>query len=79
LAAVAVSRGSEREAVRLLGLADAIMAEHGLQLEPFVRDLVAQTESTARAAVGDEEYERLHADGASLDPEEAIDRLLASS
>ena len=78
LAAVAVRERREQDAAKLLGLADAIMSQHEVQVEPFVRDLIAQSDAATRAALGDEEFKRLYAEGAAMDPEDAIDRLVAA-
>jgi tetratricopeptide (TPR) repeat protein len=78
LAGVAVRERREQDAARLLGLADAIMSEHEVQVEPFVRGLIAQSDAATRAALGDEEFQRLYAEGAAMDPEDAIDQLVAA-
>ena len=75
LAAVAASDRPEH-AARLQGLADAIEGEEGVVPEPFVRDVNEQTVANLRATLGDDEFERLRAEGAALDRERTIEQLL---
>jgi hypothetical protein len=48
-------------AARLAGSTDAVVAESGVGLLAGPRALLAEAKEAARAALGDEEYERAHA------------------
>jgi predicted ATPase/class 3 adenylate cyclase len=76
LSAVAAATGRDEEAAKLAGLVDAILAEEGVSPEPFVGDVNERTAASLRATLGDAEFERLHAEGAALDPAATISALL---
>ena len=68
LSATEVAAGRNDPAARLAGLAEGVCAAHGIELEPFVRSVMERTNTTARAALGDTEYERLYERGRHCRP-----------
>ena len=73
LAAVAQARGRSSTAARLLGCADTRFARIGYELHPADQPPRDRLEASLRLALGDTAYEERHAEGARLDPEEAVE------
>ena len=73
LAAVAQARGRSSTAARLLGCADTQFARIGYELHPADQPPRHRLEAALRLALGDTAYEEFHAQGAHIDPEEAVE------
>ncbi len=65
LALLAALEGRQRAAARLAGCADARNAARGTR-DPIEAVAIARAAALARAALGDAEFERLHAEGAGF-------------
>ncbi len=63
LAGVAVARGEIEKAAKLLGKVDALMKERGSYLLPPNQSVYDHTVSAARAILGEEQYNAIHAQG----------------
>jgi predicted ATPase/DNA-binding SARP family transcriptional activator len=63
LAAVAARAGDPEETARLLGRANALVADIGLTTDDFDQSLVAEAEEYARGALGDERFSTAFDDG----------------
>jgi tetratricopeptide (TPR) repeat protein len=65
LAAVAAQQGNASEAGRLLGVADSIREEGGVELEPFFIELERETRAAVRSALGAEAASKAFASGSA--------------
>jgi hypothetical protein len=76
LAAVAAARGQAARAAQLLGAAEALRGPD-VVLDAADRATLEGAARAARAALGDAAYDRAHAAGRALTPEQAIAFALA--
>ena len=72
LAANAAMAGHAERAARLLGATETLLTEGGYHVSPFIRPLVEQASTTAKATLGNERYEREWSHGAQLDHEASV-------
>ena len=70
-AALAVARGQPDAAARLLGASERVRRELGVAVWDAA-DL-ERTTSSVRSSLGEQRFRDLSADGAALDPEDAIE------
>jgi predicted ATPase/DNA-binding CsgD family transcriptional regulator len=79
LAGNAAMAGQAERAARLLGVTDTLLTDGGYRVSPFIRPLVDQASTAARAALGPERYERERSHGARLDHEASVALALGKS
>jgi predicted ATPase len=72
LATLDTRYGKFHRSVRLWGASDAALQSHGAILETSLEEERAQAMASAREALGDEEFERLLAEGRAMSLDEAI-------
>ncbi|HET6672246.1 MAG TPA: helix-turn-helix transcriptional regulator, partial [Agromyces sp.] len=72
LAANAAMAGHAERAARLLGATETLRADGGYRVSPFIRPLVEQAATRAKATLGNERYEREWSHGAQLDHEASV-------
>jgi len=71
-AALAHSMGNGERAARLLAVSDTYLGEGVFPLSPTFRDEHKQLVTSTRKLLGDQVYERLYAEGAAMDLQEAV-------
>ena len=72
LAWVAATAGQPRRAATLLGAADRLLAETGVDEWPMRRDLAGEARDAARAALGEEAYVAAAGEGRRMSVEAAV-------
>lgn len=72
LAGNAAMAGQGQRSASLLGATEMLRREAGYLVSPFIRPLVEQAETLAKAELGDQRYQRAFDDGAQLDHEAAV-------
>ncbi|MEJ7567103.1 MAG: protein kinase [Gaiellaceae bacterium] len=69
----AAADGDARDAAVLLGAADGLLEQVGVDLERAERGIYENAAESSRAALGPEEWQRAHDEGAALGFEEAVE------
>ena len=72
LAGNAAMAGRAERAARLLGATEMLRADGGYRLSPFIRPLVEQATTLAKAELGGDRYERASSEGTRLDRDAAV-------
>ena len=78
LAGNAAMSGQADRAARLLGATDALMREAAYLVSPFIRPLVEQAESLAKAGLGSQRYRSAFDEGTRLDRKAAVELALGT-